>query len=210
MKTIRSLILDMGGVLTEPQRPDKARELHSLIGADCSFEAFTEAYFGKRAEYDRGAADRLAYWRAVASELGASDPEPRVDELTRVDLESWFNMRGAMLAFLREASGSVRSLVLLSNIHDDGARYLRAGPGRAWASTFDALVLSCDHLLVKPDPAIYGIAVGAAGVPAGECLFVDDSQANVEAALRSGLESFRFVDEDDFIERMGRDYALSR
>jgi putative hydrolase of the HAD superfamily len=210
MKTIRSLILDMGGVLTEPQRPDKARQLHSLLGADCAFEDFMGAYFAKRAEYDRGVADRLAYWRAVASELGASDPGPRVDELTRVDLESWFNMRGAMLAFLRDASDRVRSLVLLSNIHDDGARYLRSGPGRAWASSFDALVLSCDHRLVKPDPAIYGIAVGAAGVPAGECLFVDDSQANVEAALRAGMESFRFVDEEDFIERMARDYALSR
>jgi putative hydrolase of the HAD superfamily len=210
MKTIRSVILDMGGVLTEPQRADKARELQSLVGADCAFETFMGAYFRHRTEYDRGAADRFAYWRAVAAELGASDPGPRVEELTRVDLESWFNMRGRMLAFLREASGRVRSLVLLSNIHDDGARYLRSGPGRAWASSFDELVLSCEHRLVKPDPAIYGIARGAAGIPAGECLFVDDSQANVEAALRAGLESFRFVDEDDFIERLGRDYALSR
>jgi putative hydrolase of the HAD superfamily len=209
MKTVRSLIFDMGGVLTQPHRRDKARELQRLVGADGSLEAFIEAYFEPRTAYDGGKLDRLGYWRAVAAALGAADPEPRIDELLRVDLESWFNMRARMLAFLREAKGRVRSLVLLSNIHEDGARYVRSGPGSAWSSLFDALVLSCERALVKPEAAIYGLAVRAAGTDAGECLFVDDSQANVDGAIRAGLESFRFVDEDDFFARLGRDYALS-
>jgi 2-haloacid dehalogenase len=71
------------------------------------------------------------------------------------------------------------------------------------------MVLSCERALVKPEAAIYELAARVAGTDAGECLFVDDSQANVEGAMRAGLESFRFVDEDDFFARLGRDYALS-
>jgi FMN phosphatase YigB (HAD superfamily) len=145
----------------------------------------------------------------VAVELGAAEPGPAIVELDRVDLESWFNMRDRMLRYLGEAKGSVRSLTLLSNIHEGGARYIRSGPGRVWASLFDELVLSCEHRLVKPEAGIYEIAARSAGVPADECLFVDDSQANVEGARRAGLESFRFLDEDDFFERLGRDYELS-
>jgi putative hydrolase of the HAD superfamily len=209
MKKVRSLILDLGGVLTMPHRLDKARELRDLVGADCPLEDFLEAYFAHRAEYDRGTLDRRAYWKAVASRLGAAEPGPRTDELVRVDIESWFSMRGRMLRFLGEAKGRVRSLILLSNIHEDGARFIRSAPSGAWSSLFDELVLSCDHRLVKPEAGIYAIAVEAARAAADECLFVDDSQANVEGARRAGLEAFRFVDEDDFFGRLVRDYELS-
>jgi putative hydrolase of the HAD superfamily len=209
MKKVRSLILDLGGVLTLPQRLDKARELRDLLGAECPLETFLEAYFAPRLEYDRGTIDGRAYWQAVASKLGAAEPGPRADELVRVDLESWFNMRGRMLRFLEEAKGRIRSLVLLSNLHEDAARFIRSASSGAWPSLFDELVFSCDHRLVKPEAGIYSIAVEAARAAADECLFIDDSQANVEGARSAGLQSFRFVDEDDCLGRIERDFELS-
>jgi len=209
-KTIRGLILDMGGVLTLPQREDKVRELMGVMGQGGGPEPFLAAYYEKRREYDRGDLDRRAYWTGVAEALGAPPPGPAIDELARVDLESWFNMRPRMIELVRALRARSRALVLLSNIHHDGARYVRSGEGRAWSSAFDELVLSCEHRLAKPEAEIYGIAVRAANASAGECLFVDDSEANVEGARRAGLESFRFVDEADFEERLERDYALAR
>ena len=63
------------------------------------------------------------------------------------------------------------------------------------------------HLVgyLKPHPGMYGAAVSNAGVSAGECLFVDDLQKNVDGAREAGLEAVRFVGVEElaraFIEK---------
>jgi putative hydrolase of the HAD superfamily len=209
VKRITCLMLDMGGVLTQDQRTDKVDEMMRLLGLSCPREAFLEVYYAERAEYDRGAVDGAGYWKRVARRLDADLGQVDLPGLVRVDLESWFNMRPAMLDFLGGVRGRVRRIVLLSNIHCDGARYIREGQGRAWAKSFDELVLSCEHMLVKPEREIYELALDVAGSLPSETLFVDDNQVNVEGALAVGLSSFRFAGEADFAATVARDYELS-
>jgi putative hydrolase of the HAD superfamily len=210
MKTIRCLMLDMGGVLTREHRLDKVDAMTARLGLSCPRERFLEAYYAERFDYDRGSLEGGAYWGRVARALGAALDPTAAGDLVRLDLESWFNMRSAMLDFLGGAKGRLGRLVLLSNIHFDGARYLREGEGRAWAERFDELVLSCEHGLLKPELEIYELALGAAGAQPSETLFVDDNPDNVEGARRAGMSSFRFVGEEDFISTIARDYEFSR
>jgi putative hydrolase of the HAD superfamily len=210
VKRITCLMLDMGGVLTQEQRIDKVDVLMRKLGLDCAREVFLEAYYAERLAYDRGGVDGAEYWQRVARALGARLRESEVPTLVRTDLESWFNAREGMLEFLVGLRGMVGRLVLLSNIHFDGARYLREGEGRAWVARFDALVLSCEHGLLKPEREIYELALAAAGALPAETLFVDDNQANVEGARAAGLSSFRFTDLGDFASRMSAEYELAR
>jgi putative hydrolase of the HAD superfamily len=209
MKRITCLILDMGGVLTQDQREDKVTEMMGILGAG-ERASFLEAYWRRRLDYDRGVSDGAAYWLGVAGDLGLRLSDPAIASLIRADLASWFNMRAPMFAFLDGARGRIGRLVLLSNIHPDGARFIRDGEGRPWSSRFDDLVLSCEHGLLKPEIAIYELALKAAGVPPGEALFVDDSPANVEGARRAGMSSFRFAGEEDFAATIEREYELTR
>ena len=213
MKSVGCLIFDMGGVLTEDQDPSRVDEMISLLGLPPASaparESFYESYWRHRVDYDRGLYGAGEYWGRIASDLGrelASD----LARLVEADLRSWFNMRPAMTSFLREAKGRVRSLVMLSNIHEDGARYVREGEGRSWSGAFDALVLSCEHKLLKPEGEIYELALASAGAKPDEALFIDDNPANVEGALRAGLSSFRFEGVEDFQRRMTSDFALVR
>lgn len=209
-RRIRCLMLDMGGVLTQEHRQDKLDELMRIIGAACSRDEFRAAYFGERFDYDRGTADGLEYWRRVTKALGLAEPKAAdVTALVQVDLESWFNMRAQMLDFVGGVRGRVGRLVLLSNIHADGVRYIREGEGRSWAASFDELVLSCEHRLLKPEAAIYELALAKAGVSPDETLFIDDNPENVVGACAVGLASFLFVDEEDFFAKMHSDYLLS-
>jgi len=209
---IRSVILDMGGVLTLPQREDEVRKLMDAIGCGREIADFRAAYGARRFEYDRGDFGYAEYWSGVAGSLGLASPsEPALELLRRLDIESWLSyMNERMLEELADIRSRCRSLVLLSNIHADGARYVRSGPGRAWSSSFDELVLSCELRLAKPEAAIYEAAVEAAAVPAAECLFVDDNEGNVEGAKRAGLQAFRFTDAEDFARRLVRDYELAK
>lgn len=56
---------------------------------------------------------------------------------------------------------------------------------------FDAFVCSCDVGLRKPDPAIYQLALGVAGVDAGNCLYIDDREALTRAGHWAGLPSWQ-------------------
>jgi len=210
VKRITCLMLDMGGVLTRDQRLDKVDELMRVLGAGGAREAFLKTYYEERRDYDRGTDDGAAYWRRVALALGIPLREADIPELVRIDLESWFNKREGMFELLAAARENLGRLVLLSNIHVDGARYIRDGEGRDWFSLFDHLVLSCEHKLLKPERAIYELALDAVGALAAETLFVDDNQGNVEGARAAGLSSFLFVSEADFAARLAAEYELVR
>lgn len=46
---------------------------------------------------------------------------------------------------------------------------------------------------LKPDPAMYAAAAAGCGREPGQCLFVDDVQANVDAARSFGMEAVLFT-----------------
>jgi len=208
VKAIRCLMLDMGGVLTQEQDLDKVDELMAILGASCERDAFRRRYFELRSDYDRGTIDGHEYWRRVASALSLPLGESDIPKLIAIDLASWFTMRPAMLEFLGGVRGRVGRLVLLSNIHADGVRYLREGSGRPWAGQFHELVLSCEYKLLKPEREIYELALNIASVSPAETLFVDDNEENVIGAQKAGLSSFRFVNEADFFARLSSEYEL--
>ncbi|MFI6524834.1 HAD family hydrolase [Streptomyces uncialis] len=61
--------------------------------------------------------------------------------------------------------------------------------------SFDAVVLSEEHGVRKPDAAIFRLALDELGVPAERCLFVDDSEQNLAAAHRLGITPLLALDE---------------
>jgi 2-haloacid dehalogenase len=56
----------------------------------------------------------------------------------------------------------------------------------------DDMVISGAVGYVKPEPEIYHIMLDKIGRRAGECLFIDDSLANVQQAQRMGFETIHF------------------
>jgi 2-haloacid dehalogenase len=63
---------------------------------------------------------------------------------------------------------------------------------------FRDIVVSGDEKLVKPDPAIYCLALGRFGLAAGEAVFVDDNAANIDAAAAMGIHAVLFTDASSF------------
>jgi len=71
---------------------------------------------------------------------------------------------------------------------------------------FRDVVVSGEVKLIKPDPAIYALALARFGLAPGEALFIDDRQDNVEAGERAGLVGHRFRDAATLraeLERLG-------
>ncbi|WP_324617376.1 HAD family hydrolase [Microvirga alba] len=62
---------------------------------------------------------------------------------------------------------------------------------------FDGIIVSGDERLLKPEPAIYQLLLSRYGLEAGDCIFIDDSKANVEGAKAVGMHAIHFIEPVD-------------
>ncbi|MFL6133996.1 MAG: HAD family hydrolase [Nocardioidaceae bacterium] len=60
---------------------------------------------------------------------------------------------------------------------------------------FEDIVVSGEERLAKPDPEIFAVLGRRTGLPLHECLFVDDSPANVAAAVAAGMPAVVFTED---------------
>lgn len=93
----------------------------------------------------------------------------------------------------REArSAGIKTAVLSNSLgrapHDPYAPYYLVG-------NFDVVVLSDQHGIRKPDPEIFRLTLDQLGLPADECVFLDDTEANLVPAYRMGMAVVHALDE---------------
>jgi len=79
---------------------------------------------------------------------------------------------------------------------------------RAFFAPFRDIVVSGEVKLLKPDPAIYFLALDRFGLRPDEALFTDDRAINVEAAEAVGMHAHLFVDADDLRARLAQEGLL--
>ncbi|MFN3725043.1 MAG: HAD family hydrolase [Allosphingosinicella sp.] len=72
----------------------------------------------------------------------------------------------------------------------------------AFFSRFRDIVVSGAEKLMKPDPAIYYLALDRFRVAARDALFIDDRQINVDGALAVGMRAHLFTSAEDLRERL--------
>jgi 2-haloacid dehalogenase len=66
------------------------------------------------------------------------------------------------------------------------------------AESFIDIVISGDERLIKPDPAIYNVLLDRQGLEAKDCVFIDDSPKNVDAAAKLGFHGLLFTTPERF------------
>ena len=64
---------------------------------------------------------------------------------------------------------------------------------RAFFDRFRGIVVSGEVKLLKPDPAIYYLALDRFGLKPADALFIDDREINVEGALAVGMAAHLFT-----------------
>jgi putative hydrolase of the HAD superfamily len=93
----------------------------------------------------------------------------------------------------------LRMALLTNNVREWELRW------RALAPIDEIFELVIDSAFVgvrKPDPEIYELTVTGLGVPAAECLFIDDIEVNCVAAREAGMSAVVFRDNEQAIAEM--------
>lgn len=188
---LRALVVDWGGVLTEPL--DAAiRAWAEIDGVE--FEHYVDvmrSWLGPHqgelardnpvAALERGEIEVPHFEEQLAQRLSqAAGREIRAVGLLQRMFDQ-FEHAPAMSALVLRARRAGLRTGLLSNSW--GNEYPREG----WDEMFDAIVISGEVGMRKPEPEIFAHALDLLGVLAEETVFVDDLAHNVQAAVELGL-----------------------
>lgn len=181
--SIEAVIWDLGGVIvrTEDLTPrDTLAERLGLSRTEINRIVFEG---DARLSAQRGEVDGNAHMQAISQKFGMDLSEFRRQFFggDQVDQE--------LVAFIRGLRPG-RKTALLSNALSN----LRAYLSEEWkiSDAFDLIVVSAEEGLMKPDPAIYRLALERLAVPASAAVFIDDVAANVDAAVAIGMRGLVF------------------
>ena len=133
--------------------------------------------------YAEAIAERIAAFPEYAAEIRAYDE--RWDEMVAGAIEGSV----ALLERLHDARIPLYAITNFSR-----AKFDHATKRFPFLLRFDGAIVSGDERLVKPDPAIFRLLLTRYGLSAADCLFIDDSAANVEGARKIGMAAHHFRD----------------
>lgn len=189
---IRAVISDLGRVVLWFDNNVFLRKLADRAGRP--FEEVKAAVHGDLEllrRFDAGAISTADFHTRVMSIVGA--------KMTYGDFYAIYNdiftPNPAAIDVLARVKAAGTKLLLLSNTDSERFGFVR----RTFPAVglFDGFVLSYELRLLKPDPAIYLAAARLAGCDPGECVFVDDMEENVTAAVATGLAGIHYTPETD-------------
>lgn len=92
---------------------------------------------------------------------------------------------------------------LLSNVGYDSLRH-ELFSDEEISELFDAMVLSSDVHIVKPDPAIFTLMATRLGVLPEECIMIDDLETNIAGAAEAGMSGIVFVSNEQLSTDLDR------
>lgn len=139
--------------------------------------------------------DRGRDWDEAIALLVKDHPE-RENQI-RAFHERWpetvsgtYEQNVALLQQLREAGVPNYSITNFS-----GPKFVLSKEIFPFLAGFDGVIVSGDERLLKPDPAIYHLLLDRYGLDAADCVFIDDSRANIETARAVGMQAIHYPDE---------------
>ena len=195
--TIRAIYFDLGGVIvrTEFQAPRQhmaerfGLEYDGLIKLVFDSETAIQATLGLISEDE--------HWTTVARRLHLPESETRAmrDEFFAGDITDLH-----LLDFMRGLRKQYK-VGLISNAWSDLRPWIVS---KKFEDAFDAMTISAEARVAKPDPRIYRIALEELGVAPAESIFLDDFPENVAGARAVGMQAIRFSRPDQALAELNQ------
>lgn len=194
---ISTIIFDFGGVLLDWDPRYLYKNLFD--GDDDALERFLSEV--KFIEWNKKQDAGRSFDEAVA-ELSASFPHysEAIQAYHERYLESISGPVEGTVEILKRVKELGYSICGLSNWPYE--KYLMVKEKYPFFNWFDQVVISGDVRLVKPDPRIFQLLLDRIGKRAEECLLIDDSTTNIEAANRLRFKTIHFVSGEQLREQL--------
>jgi epoxide hydrolase-like predicted phosphatase len=187
MSEIKVVFWDLGGVLVRTEDRSKREQWEHRLGMEP--RQLDRLIFGGEAgrKAALGEFSVEEVWESVRRELDLSQAEAQ--QLAQ-DFWQGDDLDEELVAFIRGLRAQ-----FLTGLISNAWLELREMLESHWHidDAFDDLVISAEVGLLKPDPAIYRLALERLNVEANRAVFVDDFTQNIAAAADIGMHAVHFT-----------------
>ena len=186
--TIHAILFDIGGVLvrTVDRAPRQALAERLNMTAHDLEELVFGGESGRRAQL--GQIDESEQWNYACRQVGW--PSDQVMEF-RSQFFAGDRLDADLLEQIRLLHQDYKTGIISNAMN--GTRSLIEGPW-AMGDIFDAILLSGEVGVMKPDPRIYHLALQRLDVLPEQAVFIDDFAHNIAGAEAIGLRGIHFRD----------------
>lgn len=187
---IKGVVFDFGGVMTTTTMPERVKALVAKLGIPWSvFETGFEKY-RRQMDGDLMTIDEM-YDRTLADAHLTLSPDVRA-RIIEEDQASFLYRNEATREWMKGLRARGFKIGILTNMYSDFARRFRVAFAD-FIALADALVVSGEVHLYKPQREIYDLLRERIGLPAEELCFFDDVEANCAGARAAGWQAIRFT-----------------
>lgn len=193
--TIRAVYFDLGGVIRRTEYQAPRQHLAERLGME--YEGLVKLVF--ESETSRQASIGLIseeeHWAAVMRRLHLPEAETQAvreaffagDITDRALLDLMRSLRRQLkVGLISNAWSGLRPWIIREKFED----------------AFDAMIISAETGVMKPDARIYQIALERLGVVPSESVFLDDFLENVEGARLVGMQAIHFSQPEQALKEL--------
>jgi putative hydrolase of the HAD superfamily len=184
----RVIVFDYGEVISISQSEADRAALVEISGLETAL--FWELYDRYREDLDQGVTLPREYWNLIARDAGVEWPPATLQQLWAADIRSWISVEPGTVQLLAELHAGGTRVALLSNAGFDFSDPFRHSPMAAY---FEAMFVSAELGLIKPDPEIYRVVARELGITLEQMVFIDNKKINVDAAVALGVTGHVFT-----------------
>lgn len=193
---IKNIIFDIGNVLAAFQWKEYYESFHYSQEV---LERLTRATVMDPMwnEFDRGVLEEEEVLRKFI------ENDPGVEREIRETLTNIHDMIGRLdyaIPWLQELKDKGYHLYYLSNFSKKA--HVECAHTLDFLPLMEGGILSYQEKMTKPDPAVYQLLLNRYGLKAQECVFLDDTPRNVEAAVRQGMAGIVFRSQSQATEEL--------
>ena len=187
--TVTTLIFDFGGVLINLDLPLCIRKLKSIGAQDVEKYLSNFGQSGFFLSWEKGEIGLREFRDNIRA---ISSGQPSDDEIDAAWMAFLQDIPAEKIELLKQLRSRYR-ILMLSNTNplhiEQSARTAFEAHGTSMNELFDKCYLSYEIGLTKPGREIFEYLLNDAGVEAGECLFIDDGQKNIDRANSMGFQT---------------------
>jgi 2-haloacid dehalogenase len=189
MRQVDTVVFDVGNVLIRWDVHNLYRKMFPNDAAIAAFLEQTKLLVRNHYEFDKGEpfaeglADLARQFPHHAKPLAA------FDERWAECLNGAINGNVTLLRDLKAAGVPVHAI---TNFNE--AKFREAQTIFPFLNEFDETIVSGIEQLIKPEPEIFQVLLARRGLIASQCVFIDDSAANIATAKELGFKTVHYAE----------------
>ncbi len=187
---IKGVVFDFGGVMTPMLMPEMVHQLVDNLGVD--WEMVVSGYGRYRRQMDGDWISMEEMYRRIWADMKLYLTPAVCRELVEADICSYFNRDLATLELMKNLKSRGYKIGILTNMCTIFAAHFRQ-IFADYIALADAMVISGEEHLYKPQPEIYELMRARMNLPSDALLFFDDVPDNCAAAQAAGWKAIRFI-----------------